>query len=126
MKKKAERASAATNNSLRHILKPRSVAVIGASNRTGSIGQLVFQSMISSGFSGVVYPVTPTSNSVMAVKSYPSVLDVPDEIDLAISRRPGLAGAQGRRRVRKEESQGSGRHLRRFQGKGPGRQPPGR
>lgn len=105
MKKKAERASAATANSLRHIMSPRSVAVIGASNRAGSIGQLVFQSMISSGFSGVVYPVTPTANSVMAVKAYPSVLDVPDSIDLAIVAVPAsqvlkVADECGRKKMR--------------------------
>ncbi|MBN2039212.1 MAG: GNAT family N-acetyltransferase [Spirochaetes bacterium] len=84
IKKKEERALAATINSLKHIMNPRSVAVIGASNRPGAIGQLVFQSMIQSGFTGVVYPVSSRSSSVMAVKSYYSVLDIPDEIDLAI------------------------------------------
>ncbi len=105
VKKKEERALAATNNSLRSILRPRSVAVIGASNKKGSIGQLVFQSMISSGFSGVVYPVTPTSNSVMAVKAYPSILDVPDSIDLAIIAVPNtqvlkVAEQCGRKKVK--------------------------
>lgn len=105
MKKKAERFLAATNKSLRYILKPRSVAVIGASNRTGSIGQLAFQSMITSGFSGVVYPVTPSSKSVMAVKSYPSVLDVPDDIDLAVIAVPAdqvlkVADECGRKKVK--------------------------
>ncbi|HVN95914.1 MAG TPA: GNAT family N-acetyltransferase, partial [Syntrophorhabdaceae bacterium] len=105
MKKKEERALLATINSLRHILSPRSVAVIGASNRAGSIGQLVFQSMISSGFSGVVYPVTPTSNSVMAVKTYPSVSYIPDAIDLAIVAVPAsqvvkVADECGRKKVR--------------------------
>ena len=125
MKKKAERASRRHSNSLRHIMTPRSVAVIGASNRTGSIGQLVFQSMISSGFSGVVYPITPTSNSVMAVKSYPSVLDVPDSIDLAIVAVPAsqvlkVADECGRKKVR-----GLDRYLGWLQGKGPGWSCPG-
>jgi acetyl coenzyme A synthetase (ADP forming)-like protein len=105
LQKKAERALAATNNSLRRILKPRSVAVIGASNKKGSIGQLAFQSMISGGFTGVVYPVTPTSKSVMAVRSYPSVLDIPDEIDLAIVAVPStqvlkVADECGRKKVK--------------------------
>jgi acetate---CoA ligase (ADP-forming) len=105
IKKKEERALIATNNSLKHILKPRSVAVIGASNKKGSIGQLVFQSMITGGFSGVVYPVTPSSSSVMAVRSYPSVLEVPDEIDLAIIAVPGsqvvkVADECGRKKVK--------------------------
>jgi acetate---CoA ligase (ADP-forming) len=105
IKKKEERALQATNNSLRFILKPRSVAVIGASNKLGSIGQLAFQSMISGGFSGVVYPITPSSDSVMAVKSYPSILAVPDDIDLAVIAVPAsqvikVADECGRKKVK--------------------------
>jgi len=84
VKKKDERLLFATLNSLRHIMKPRSVAVIGASNRPGVIGQQVFQSVLQSGFAGVAYPISPTWNSVMSVKTYPSVLDVPGEVDLGI------------------------------------------
>jgi acetate---CoA ligase (ADP-forming) len=86
--KKEERARVATLNSLRHILNPRSVAVIGASNRPGSIGQLVFESVIRNNFSGVVYPVSATSNAVMSVKAYSSLLDVPGDVDLAIIAVP--------------------------------------
>ncbi len=84
IKKKEERALTATINSLKHIIQPRSVAVIGASNRPGAIGQLVFQSIIQNKFSGVVYPVTTSSSAVMSVKSYYSITDIPGEIDLAI------------------------------------------
>ncbi len=86
--KKEERARVATLNSLRYILKPRSVAVIGASNKPGSIGQLVFESMIKNNFSGVVYPVSVSSKIVMSVRAYPSLLDVPDDVDLAIIAVP--------------------------------------
>jgi acetate---CoA ligase (ADP-forming) len=84
VKKKDERSLEATYNSLRSIMKPRSVAVIGASNRKGSIGQLVFQSVMQNGFSGIVYPVTPSSKAVMSVRTYNSLMDVPGEVDLAI------------------------------------------
>ncbi len=105
VKKKEERALAATLNSLRYILKPRSVAVVGASNRPGAIGQLVFESMITNGFSGVVYPVTPSSNAVMSVKAYPSILDVKDEVDLAIIAVPSTQAIKvidecGRKKVK--------------------------
>jgi acetyltransferase len=74
--------------SLDHILKPHSVAVIGASNRAGTIGQLVFQSMIQSGFNGVVYPINANNDAIMSVKAYRSVLSVPGEVDLAIVAVP--------------------------------------
>jgi acetyltransferase len=74
--------------SLEHILKPHSVAVIGASNRAGTIGQLIFQSMIQSGFNGVVYPINATNDAVMSVKAYRSILKVPGEVDLAIVAVP--------------------------------------
>jgi len=88
VKAKDERASQATLHSLEHILKPNSVAVIGASNRVGSIGQLVFQSMIQSGFKGVVYPINANDDAVMSVKAYRSVLNVPGDVDLAVVAVP--------------------------------------
>ena len=85
---KDQRASQATLHSLEHILRPHSVAVIGASNRAGTIGQLVFQSMIQSGFNGVVYPINANNEAVMSVKAYRSVLSVPGDVDLAIVAVP--------------------------------------
>jgi acetate---CoA ligase (ADP-forming) len=63
---------------------PRSVAVIGATNRAGSVGQAVFANVFKHGYTGVVYPVNPRSPSVMSVKAFPSVLDIPDNVDLSI------------------------------------------
>jgi len=83
-RKEAERERLSTIASIRNVLAPRSIAVIGASRQSGSIGQLVFQNIMEGGFSGVVYPVNPKADAVMAVKAYPSVLDVPGEVDLAI------------------------------------------
>ncbi|HEY82158.1 MAG TPA: GNAT family N-acetyltransferase [Dehalococcoidia bacterium] len=84
MKKEEERERLSTLTSIRHILAPRSVAVIGASREPGSIGQLIFQSLLQNGFSGVVYPVNPKAEAIMSVKAYPSILDVPGEVELAI------------------------------------------
>lgn len=105
VKKKDERALTATVNSLRSIMRPRSVAVIGASNKKGAIGQLVFQSVMQNGFSGIVYPVTRSSKVVMSVRSYPSILDIDGEIDLAIIVVPSAQVLQvvdecGRKRVK--------------------------
>jgi len=83
-KKEEERERLSTLASLRSILYPRSVAVIGASRKPGAIGQLIFQAIMQNGFSGVVYPVNPNADVIMSVKAYPSVLDVPGEVDLAI------------------------------------------
>jgi len=84
LKKEEERERISTLTSLRSILYPRSVAVIGASREPGAIGQLVFQSIMQNVFSGVVYPVNPNADVIMSVKAYPSVLDVPGDIDLTI------------------------------------------
>ncbi|MEJ2672356.1 MAG: acetate--CoA ligase family protein [Deltaproteobacteria bacterium] len=69
---------------LRMLFGPRSVAVIGATNRAGSVGQAVFANVFKHGYTGVVYPVNPRSPSVMSVKAFPSVLDIPDNVDLSI------------------------------------------
>jgi len=84
VKKEEERERISTLTSLRSILYPHSVAVIGASREPGAIGQLIFQSIMQNGFSGIVYPVNPNADAVMSVKTYPSVLDVPGDINLAI------------------------------------------
>ena len=83
-RKEAERERLSTVASIRHVLAPRSVAVIGASRQPGSLGQLVFQNIMEGGFTGVVYPVNPKADAIMAVKAYPSILDVPGDVDLAV------------------------------------------
>ncbi len=88
VREKDARTLTATLNSLEHILKPHSVAVIGATNRPGAIGRLVFQSMLQSGFSGVVYPISVSHDAVLSVKAYHSVLEVPGEVSLAIITVP--------------------------------------
>ena len=88
VKKEEERERLSTLASLRSILSPRSVAVIGASRRPNSIGQLLLQCLTQHGFSGVVYPVNPNAQAVLAVKAYPSVLEVPGDVDLAVIAVP--------------------------------------
>ncbi|MEE9367069.1 MAG: GNAT family N-acetyltransferase [Dehalococcoidales bacterium] len=83
-RKEAERERLSTVASIRNVMAPRSIAVVGASRQSGSIGQLVFQNIMEGGFAGVVYPVNPKADAIMAVKAYPSILDVPGEVDLAI------------------------------------------
>ncbi|MDY6844312.1 MAG: bifunctional GNAT family N-acetyltransferase/acetate--CoA ligase family protein [Thermodesulfobacteriota bacterium] len=84
IRKEEERERISTIASLRYLLYPKSIAVIGASRKPGTIGQIIFQCIIQNRFSGVVYPVNPNADTVMAVKAYHSVLDIPEDIDLAV------------------------------------------
>jgi len=63
---------------------PKSVAVIGASRSKGKLGYGVLLNIIQSGFKGRIYPINPKADEILNLKCYPSVLDVPDEIDLAV------------------------------------------
>lgn len=67
-------------------LSPRSIAVIGASEKPG-IGRAIF-SNIKNGYKGKIYPVSPTNEYVSGMKAYKSVLDIPDDIDLAVVATP--------------------------------------
>ena len=80
-----------TPGSLDFIFRPRSTAVIGASNREGSVGRALFANVLMNGYTGVVYPVNDKAKSVLGVKAYPTVLQIPDEVDLAIFIIPALA-----------------------------------
>src|ERR671914_419877 len=69
-----------------NFLAPRSIAVIGASERPG-VGKAIFSNIIN-GYNGKIYPITPSNPSVFGLKAYKSVLDVPEEIDLAVVATP--------------------------------------
>jgi len=64
-------------------LSPKSIAIIGASDKQGSVGRAI-TSNIMNGYKGIVYPISPTRETVFDQKAYKSVLDVPDPIDLAV------------------------------------------
>ena len=70
------------------ILKPRSVAVIGATEKIGSVGRTILYNLISNPFGGTVYPVSPTRKSVLGVRAYKSISEVPDTVDCAIIVTP--------------------------------------
>jgi acetyltransferase len=63
---------------------PRSIAVIGASPTAGKVGNTVMSNLIQSGYTGKIYPVNPNAEEILGYKAYKSVLDIPDEIDIAI------------------------------------------
>ncbi len=72
------------NRSLDCLFKPRSIAVIGASRDRESIGGQIFQNLLKFEFTGAVYPVNPKSEVVQSVRAYRSVVEIPDEVDLAV------------------------------------------
>jgi acetyltransferase len=86
--KSSEREKFTSIASLRAFLNPKSVAVIGASRRPNTIGNFVFRNLIQQDFKGVVYPVNPNAEVIAAIKAYPSILDIPGDIDLAIISIP--------------------------------------
>ncbi len=65
-------------------MKPSSVAVVGASAKEDSVGYAVFANILKAGFRGIVYPVNPSTRSILGVRAYPSILDIPDPVDLAV------------------------------------------
>jgi acetyltransferase len=67
---------------------PSSVAVIGASERAGSVGRSVLWNLLSSPFGGTVFPVNPKRPNVLGIKAYPSVRDLPDKVDLVVLTTP--------------------------------------
>ncbi|HEY8524666.1 MAG TPA: GNAT family N-acetyltransferase [Acidimicrobiales bacterium] len=77
--------------SVARLLTPRAVAVIGASRNPATVGHQVLLNLLNGGFDGTVYPVNPGATHVASVRAYPSVLDVPDPVDLAVIAVP--AGA---------------------------------
>jgi acyl-CoA synthetase (NDP forming)/L-amino acid N-acyltransferase YncA len=79
-----DRDAVATIASLRRLLKPKSVAVIGASNRVGTPGNQIVRNLTDAGFQGDVYAINPSETMVCGQKSYPTVTDVGMPIDIAI------------------------------------------
>jgi acetyltransferase len=63
---------------------PRSVAVIGAGREPGKLGHDVLNNLLQYGYKGQVYPVNPKADEILGLKSYPTVLDVPGPVDLAV------------------------------------------
>jgi len=79
---------------LKTFLKPNSVAVIGASNNAKKVGYAVLKNIIDFGFKGKVYPVNLKEKEVLGLKSYPSILDIEREVDLAVFVVPAEACIQ--------------------------------
>jgi acetyltransferase len=82
---------ASKRQSLVPIFTPRNVAVVGATDKVGSVGRTLLWNLISSPFGGAVFPINPKRDSVLGIKAYPSISAVPDAIDLAVVVTPAPA-----------------------------------
>jgi len=85
------RLLAASPEGLEALFTPSSVAVVGASSRIGSVGRAVFQNILDGDFTGTIYPVNTKSKSVCGVRAYPTLADIPDQIDMAVVIVPARA-----------------------------------
>jgi acetyl coenzyme A synthetase (ADP forming)-like protein len=80
---------------MRRVMKPKAVAVIGASAEAGKIGNSVMKNLINGGYEGEIYPINPKADEILGRKAYKSVADVPGDVDVAIFTIPApfVAGA---------------------------------
>ncbi len=86
-----EREWLAAATAVEGFFRPRSVAVIGASRRHRTIGGELFRNLLRYGFTGSVFPVNPSASSVQGVFAYPTVEDIPVDVDLAVIVVPASA-----------------------------------
>src|ERR1700741_1871206 len=89
---------------MNRIMQPKAVAVIGASAEDGKIGNSVMKNLINGGYAGKIYPIHPKADDILGRKAYPSVLNVAEEIDVAVFAIPAkfCAGAMdevGRKKI---------------------------
>ena len=101
----AARESRADVASLRHLLRPDSIAVVGAGRNRGSAGREILRNIVTGGFGGQVYPVNPYAPFLEGLPCLPDAENLPPHVDLAIiavpaAALPGVAAACGRRGVR--------------------------
>lgn len=73
------------------VIEPKTVAVIGASATPGKIGYSVVQNLVNDGFKGTIYPINPGVDEILGLKAYPSIADVPTNVDAAIITIPAKA-----------------------------------
>ena len=69
---------------LEYIFSPSSIAVIGAGRKPGTTGHDILHNLIDYGFTGAIYPVNVHAKTVHSIRAYPSVLEIPDPVDLAV------------------------------------------
>ena len=105
------------------LFRPKSVAVIGASNKELSIGNRIVKNLLDFGFKGTIYPINPKAEEIRGIRTYKSILDVPTEVDvvhmsIAAAMVPQAMEECGRRGRKARDPQ-----RRRLRGDGPSGRP---
>ncbi len=77
------------------IMHPKAIAVVGASATPGKIGYTVLDNLIKQGYTGTIYPINPSAEEILGLKCYPSILDVPGQVDAAVITIPAKLVPQG-------------------------------
>ena len=91
VQRQAYREHVARLTGVHRLFYPQSVAVIGASRDPETVGGAIFRNILEFGFTGTVFPVNRSAPAVGGVKAYPSILDVPGDVDLAVIVVPSAA-----------------------------------
>ncbi len=81
--------------SMTKLMRPSSIAVIGASQETGKIGNSVMRNLIQGGYRGRIHPVNPKAKEILGIPCHASVQDIEDDVDVAIFAIPASLVAQG-------------------------------
>jgi acetyl coenzyme A synthetase (ADP forming)-like protein len=84
---------------MNRLMRPKAIAVIGASNEDGKIGNSVMKNLINGGYSGDIYPINPKADQVLGRTAYRSIADVPGEVDVAVFAVPAKFVGQALREV---------------------------
>jgi acetyltransferase len=79
------------SNPLHHMLNPDSVAFVGANNQPTTMGTVQMLHTLNFGYKGKIYPVHPKEKSVLGIKAYPSIRDIPEPVDLVVITVPARA-----------------------------------
>ena len=77
-------SAVSTSQWLKPLLEPRSIAIVGASERPGAFGRTTLAQTIAGGFNGSIYPVNPNQREILGLKCYPSLADLPEPADLVV------------------------------------------
>ena len=86
---KERKANQKVVHELDSLFKPKSIAIIGASSKELSIGNVILKNLVHFGYTGKIYPINPKEPEVRGIKAYPTIFDVPGTIDLAHVIIPG-------------------------------------
>jgi len=92
---------------MNRIMRPTSIAVIGASAEDGKIGNSVMKNLINGGYKGAIYPINPKAVEILGLKSYSSITEVPGDVDVAVFAIPAKFVAQALEEVGQKGAAGA-------------------